>query len=39
VHRISGWIFEGNLTKVVEYVAALVNYSWDEHQKVGASGR
>jgi hypothetical protein len=30
VHRIGGWIFEDNLTKVVEYIAALVSYSWDE---------
>jgi hypothetical protein len=30
VRRISGWIFEDNVTKVVEYVASLVSYSWGE---------
>ncbi|GHG31934.1 MULTISPECIES: hypothetical protein [Amycolatopsis] len=30
MHRVAGWIFEGNLTKVVEYAAALVGYGWDE---------
>lgn len=30
MHRVAGWIFEDNLTRVVEYVAALVHYDWDE---------
>lgn len=30
MHRIAGWIDEDNLTKVVEYIAALVHYRWDD---------
>lgn len=30
MREVSGWIFENNLTKVVEYVASLVDYSWDD---------
>jgi hypothetical protein len=30
MHPVAGWIFEDNLTKVVEYIAALVGYSSDE---------
>ncbi|EOD70589.1 hypothetical protein H480_00300 [Amycolatopsis vancoresmycina DSM 44592] len=28
--QVCGWIFQDNLAKVVEYLAGLVGYSWDE---------
>ncbi|QRP45614.1 hypothetical protein [Amycolatopsis sp. FDAARGOS 1241] len=30
VHRVGGWILDDNLTKVVEYIAALAHYRWDD---------
>ena len=30
VRRISGWIVEDNLTRVVEYIASLVGCIWDD---------
>ncbi|MDX8030830.1 hypothetical protein SK803_11440 [Lentzea sp. BCCO 10_0856] len=30
MNEVTGWIFAENLTKVVEYVAGLVGYRWDD---------
>lgn len=30
MHQVGGWIDEDNLTRVVEYIAALVRYDWDD---------
>jgi hypothetical protein len=30
MHRVGGWIRDDNLSKVVEYIAALVHYRWDD---------
>lgn len=30
MREVAGWIFEDNLTRVVEYTAALVHYKWDD---------
>lgn len=30
VREVSGWIFEDNLIRVVEYIAMLVRYEWSD---------
>ena len=30
VRGVSGWIFEDNLARVVEYIATLVRYGWSD---------
>jgi hypothetical protein len=30
MQQVTGWIYEDNLVKVVEYIAALVAYDWDD---------
>lgn len=30
VREVRGWIFDDNLTRVVEYITSLVQYNWDE---------
>lgn len=30
MREVSGWIFEDNLARVVEYIAMLVGYEWSD---------
>ncbi|MCX2950607.1 hypothetical protein [Lentzea sp. NEAU-D7] len=30
MREVGGWIYEDNLTRVVEYIATLVHYRWDD---------